>query len=300
MIPYSKDPVKLVHSDGLVIPSFVPENYPDADERTLKSFGDEWNKFADAPEKDLQNAFREYFDIIPGNAIDKTTVLLDIGCGSGRWSKILAEKAGEVHAIDPGPAVKVAARQLRNNKNVFVAQAGFGCLPFEENTFDFVLCLGVAHHLPDPQKAIGEMMKMLKKNGRILIYMYYNLSERSFFYRFLFKISRLLNRMISPLPKSLKLFFSDLLAIFAAGPFVLFVKMMRILFPSSHGWKKLPFSYYADKSWKIVRNDSLDRFGTPLVKRFSKKEITALLEQGGFSAIHFSDQAPFWHVTAIK
>jgi hypothetical protein len=49
-----------------------------------------------------------------------------------------------------------------------------------------------------------------------------------------------------------------------------------------------------------VRNDSLDRFGTPLVKRFSKEEITVMLQNAGFSEIHFSDHAPYWHVTAIK
>ena len=49
-----------------------------------------------------------------------------------------------------------------------------------------------------------------------------------------------------------------------------------------------------------MRNDALDRFGTPLEKRFSKIEITDMLAQAGFINIRFSSKEPFWHAIAQK
>jgi hypothetical protein len=46
----------------------------------------------------------------------------------------------------------------------------------------------------------------------------------------------------------------------------------------------------------MLQNDALDRFGTRLELRFSKKEITAMLDNAGFdlSTLKFSDKEPFW------
>ena len=63
---------------------------------------------------------------------------------------------------------------------------------------------------------------------------------------------------------------------------------------------KIPLSWYADKSFHIIRNDSLDRFGTPLEQRFSKQQITDMLAYAGCKNIVFADNAPFWRVIAQK
>jgi hypothetical protein len=44
-----------------------------------------------------------------------------------------------------------------------------------------------------------------------------------------------------------------------------------------------------------MKNDSLDRFGTPLEQRFSKLEITEMMKACGLDEIEFSNQAPYWH-----
>ncbi len=300
MIPFTREPVFILRAGDQAIPSFVPENYSGADEKTLQSFGDEWRKFENISSGDLQIAFDQYFDIIPENALSKETRVLDIGCGSGRWSSLLAKKVASIEAVDPGPAAAVAANKLSGFENVRVTQTGFGCLPFSSGSFDFVLCLGVVHHIPQPAIAIREIADMLRSGGRMLLYVYYDLALRSPLYRMLYKISALLNRMIFPLPKEMKFILSDFLAIVAAGPFIVFAKTWKLIFPRSEKWRRFPLGYYADKSWRIVRNDSLDRFGSPPAHRFSKNEIERMLELAGFREIRFSDQAPFWHVTAIK
>ena len=49
-----------------------------------------------------------------------------------------------------------------------------------------------------------------------------------------------------------------------------------------------------------MRNDSLDRFGTPLEKRFTKTEIKNMMEQSGLGEIVFSDHEPYWHALGKK
>ena len=50
----------------------------------------------------------------------------------------------------------------------------------------------------------------------------------------------------------------------------------------------------------MIRNDSLDRFGTPLEQRFTKQQIKEMMEQAGLTEIVFSDNIPFWHAVGKK
>jgi len=49
-----------------------------------------------------------------------------------------------------------------------------------------------------------------------------------------------------------------------------------------------------------MRTDALDRFGTRLEQRFTKKEIKFMLERAGLEKIVFSDTEPFWCVVGYK
>ena len=75
---------------------------------------------------------------------------------------------------------------------------------------------------------------------------------------------------------------------------------IKFIFPKKNGYKKIPLSYYSDKSFHVIRNDSLDRFGTPLEQRFSEKQIRKMLELAGMTNIVFSQREPYWHVISKK
>ena len=78
---------------------------------------------------------------------------LEIGAyGSASYSKYFTNKTGL--DIRPGPGVDVVGSVYD--------------LPFSDNTFDMVLCMVVLEHLEDPPKAISEIKRVLKPNGRIL------------------------------------------------------------------------------------------------------------------------------------
>ncbi|HET6991751.1 MAG TPA: class I SAM-dependent methyltransferase [Bacteroidia bacterium] len=303
MIPYKQEPLRTIKIDDVNVASFVSAKGQvgdrlNADEKTIDSFGAEWNRFASFTQEEIKSAGDSYFDIVTGEMLNENSTALDIGCGTGRWSKYISSRVKFVEAVDPGEAILAAVPFTKSCGNVRITQAGYGNLPFEKGSFDFVFSLGVVHHLPDTQAAIGEAASMLKKGGWLLLYIYYSLDTRGRLFRFLFAVSDFFRKIISKFPKGLKFFTCELIAIFIYLPFVLFAKFIRLF--GGNAWKKVPLSYYAGQPWKVIRNDSLDRFGTPLEKRFSKKEIETMLMNSGLGEIRFSENDPYWHVVARK
>lgn len=61
-----------------------------------------------------------------------------------------------------------------------------------------------------------------------------------------------------------------------------------------------PLSYYRKYSFYTMRTDARDRFGTPLERRFSRKQITEMMEGAGLVDVHFSDAEPHWCVVGSK
>ena len=299
MLHYNREPNHYIGINKN-IPSFILGNEQNIDIKTVSSFGQEWARFSDFEDKEINAIAGEYFDIVSDKMLSGNSLVLDIGCGSGRWSKYLSSKVKFIEAIDPSEAVFSAQKMLANSSNVRITQAGVDAMPFPDNSFDFVLSLGVFHHLPDTQKAIDEAVRKLKVGGYFLLYLYYNLDNRNFLYKFLFHCSSLIRIFISNLPNHIKNFMCDLLAIFIYMPFIWLSRMVKMTFSGKSWYLKIPLSYYIDKSFTVIRNDSLDRFGTPLEKRFSKKEIETMLRNSGLQEIKFSEHPPYWHSISKK
>ena len=133
-----------------------------ADSKTVESFGDEWNRFSSFTEEETRRAGDQYFDIVTPEMADATTIALDLGCGTGRWSRYLSRRDKFIEAVDPGGAVLAAVRYTASCPNIRVTKAGYGSLPFDHESFDFVFSLGVVHHLPDTPAAVREAASMLK------------------------------------------------------------------------------------------------------------------------------------------
>lgn len=50
----------------------------------------------------------------------------------------------------------------------------------------------------------------------------------------------------------------------------------------------------------VLRTDALDRSGTRLEQRFSRKQVSVMMENSGLANIKFSEKAPFWCAVGIK
>jgi hypothetical protein len=82
-------------------------------------------------------------------------------------------------------------------------------------------------------------------------------------------------------------------------PWVLSGRFMRMIGANALA-AKIPLSYYQNKSFYIIRNDALDRFGTKLEQRFSKEQIIEMLQNAGLTNIVISPGLPYWHMVAQK
>jgi ubiquinone/menaquinone biosynthesis C-methylase UbiE len=269
------------------------------DKKTIQSFSEEWSKFDVFSYEEIRKIGDEYFDLVTDEMLNKKSRVLDLGCGTGRWSRYVADRVAQVEAIDPGASIFAASRLLKDKKNVRVTQASSDLIPFADESFDFVMCLGVLHHIPDTQQALNDLICKLKQGGFALLYFYYNFENRSLAFKLLFRISDLLRRMVSRMPGQLKKATCDVIAIVVYLPWVSMARLIKSLGGTSI-YKKLPLSYYTGKSFHIMRNDALDRFGTPLEKRFSRQEITQMCQKAGLSDIRFSEKEPYWCLVGRK
>lgn len=298
--PYKDQPLNNVTTREQSIANFVTNQEENLDKETVESFGEEWSKFSSFTAEEIKNAGDQYFDIVTSEQLNKESIVLDLGCGSGRWTKYVANKVKLIEAIDPSLAVLSAVKLNKDEKNVRVTQSGVSNIPFADNTFDFVICLGVLHHIPDTPQALKDTVKKLKPGGTILLYLYYSFENRGGIYKALFNTSTFFRKGISKQNKKIKKFICDLIAIFVYMPFVFLTRFLNLIGLNKKTTKKIPLSYYSDKSFNIIRNDALDRFGTPLEQRFSKAEITKMMTGAGLKNIIFSNNEPYWHMTGEK
>jgi ubiquinone/menaquinone biosynthesis C-methylase UbiE len=102
--------------------------------------------------------------------------VLDVGCGPGRLAMVFAERVaptGSVEGIDAAAEMITRARsQTRKRRVPATFQVAFAQdLPFADDTFDAVACTLALHHVAedDQPTAVGEMYRVLKPNGRLLI-----------------------------------------------------------------------------------------------------------------------------------
>src|SRR5262245_40145277 len=116
------------------------------DPLTVQSFGSEWSQFdqsglSPAEHEDL---FDLYFRIFPWEIVGSTAEGFDMGCGSGRWARLVAQRVSHLTCIDPSvKALAVAKRNLTGQNNVSFVLGSTDKPGVEEGSQDFGYSLGV-------------------------------------------------------------------------------------------------------------------------------------------------------------
>ena len=105
--------------------------------------------------------------MVPRALARSPTRALDVGCGEGRFCRLLAPHRVDVVGIDPTPAL-IAAARARDRGGVYL-QATAERLPFGDATFDLVVSYLSLIDIPDIQSAISEMARVLTPGGALLI-----------------------------------------------------------------------------------------------------------------------------------
>ena len=273
------------------------------DLQVTRGFGQEWSTFCQDVDhlsrEQRQAIFDDYFRIFPWHLLPPGGgVGLDVGCGTGRWSMVVAPRVRHLHLLDPSAeALNVAKENLRGMNNVSYHLQSVAAIPLPPKSLDFAFSLGVLHHMPDAQAAIAAIAEKLKPNAPFLVYLYYALDNRPLWYRLLWRITDLVRLIVSRLPHPLRLAISQTVAALIYWPLA---RIARLMARHGHFASALPLSYYADKSFYVMRTDAYDRFCTRLEQRFTRQQIERMLLDAGFEDIRFSDEAPFWCAVGRK
>ena len=272
--------------------------------KVIDDFGVEWQKYQFVEGQataSLDNQFSAYFSSIDMKVFNpKSSIAADFGAGSGRWSERICKFFSLLYVLEPSDgAIGVLQEKFSNNPKVKLIQEKIGSDSIPHNSLDLAFSLGVLHHLPDTKLAISDICKRIKPGGTFVCYLYYNLENKKALYRFIFQIANLMRLCISRMPVKMKIFATKLIALFIYFPLARLSKLLSSLKINN---SNIPLHHYANMPFLVMANDSLDRFGTTLEKRFSKQGIIEMLSQTDFdiSTLKFSDMEPFWTFSVNK
>ncbi len=101
--------------------------------------------------------------------------ILDLGCGEGRYSRMLKDKGAVVTGIDPVPQFIEHARSLDSESRYLEGTAE--ALPFADGSFDIVLCYLSVVDIADLKTAASEITRVLGKRGKLVIVTISNLAS---------------------------------------------------------------------------------------------------------------------------
>ena len=276
------------------MPELRGETPGNIDVKTVAGFGQEWAAY-DQTELDpaeLQWMFDSYFGIFPFADLPSNAEGFDLGCGSGRWADLVLQRVGVLHCIDPSQqALEVARRRLADQPGARFHLASVDDMPLADGSQDFGYCLGVLHHIPDTAAGLQQCVRRLKPGAPFLLYLYYSLDNRPFWFRALWRATDRVRRGISRAPFWVRKRVTQLIALAIYWPLARGAKLAERM---GKNVSNFPLSTYRDASFYTMRTDALDRFGTRLEHRFSKPEIAAMMTRAGLTDLVFSDHAPFW------
>lgn len=251
----------------------------DVKQRTADSFAYEWQRFGAMREQWRKN-FIDYMQPHPPESF-AGRLMLDVGTGSGRHAFQAADLGARVVAVDIGRSIDVARANLP--PGVLTVQADAEHLPFEPGAFDFVMSIGVLHHLPDPQRALEKLVPLAHPGGHVHLYLYW-VPEQPWHVLVLRAVTtarrvtirlphRLLHAMCVPL--------AAVLALTIVWPYRLMRRVPRLRRVANG----LPLKTYADYPFGVLVNDQFDRFSAPLERRYTRAEATEMLQAAGLADV---------------
>jgi SAM-dependent methyltransferase/uncharacterized protein YbaR (Trm112 family) len=248
----------------------------DSQVKTARSFGFEWTRF---PEM-YQEWNQSFLDYMQPHAPEffRGKKVLDAGCGNGRFAYYAAKYGAEVWAIDLGPAVEVARQNTESAGVVQVVQADLHRPPFALESFDFIYSIGVLHHLPDPEQAFQNLLRYLKPEGEIQIYLYWQ-PEGQPIKRALLGMVKAARGLTTRLPHRAVYALAFPAAVAAFGLFVWPHRLLKKIPGLRSLAEKIPMKQYANFPFRVCVNDQLDRFSAPIENRYTKQEVADWLDR---------------------
>ena len=112
---------------------------------------------------------------VVGGLVEPSDTVLECACGTGLLTGVLAKKCKELIATDFSvPMLRRAQRKYGSLPNVRFQQGNILELPYRDGQFDAVVAANVIHLLDEPLRALGELSRVCRPGGRIILPTYMN------------------------------------------------------------------------------------------------------------------------------
>lgn len=248
-------------------------------ERTAESFAFEWRHFGEHRSEWRKN-FLDYLQPhSPGFLAGK--LVLDVGAGSGRHSAQAAELGARVVAIDLGRSIDVARRNVPDA--VLTVQADAERLPFAPDRFDFVMSIGVLHHLPNTERALQGLVPFVAPGGNLHVYLYW--VPEAGWHRGILRLVSAARKFTVRMPFWLLRLLCYPLSVVLWIGVVLPYRLLRRIPAAAALAAGFPLKTYADYPFGVLVNDQFDRLSAPIEQRFTKAEVQNMLTGGGLDPV---------------
>ena len=122
------------------------------------------------PDLRREKAIEKVDRLINHIMIDKSTVVLDLGCGGGYVSRELYNRTGaKIYGIDNSEKAICLAIKKSEGMPISYKKQDVRNLPFKENFADVILCIGIIEHIKNHNQCIDEVRRVLKNNGLVYV-----------------------------------------------------------------------------------------------------------------------------------
>lgn len=210
-------------------------------------------------------------------------LILDAGCGAGRFADVAAGFGATVVAVDLSDAIDACQKTTAVHQGrVHCLQASLLALPLRADLFDAVYCMGVIQHTPDPPAVMRALPTHLKAGGRLA----YNFYEEGLWRRL--QVVKYLLRLFTPkLSVAANLALSRFLvaALFPLTKILAGIPKIRIVnhflpIAAVHDPKLPPDK---QRAWTLL--DTFDWYGARYEKRQHHQAVAGLLSEAGMQAV---------------
>ncbi len=257
--------------ERFAIVNFIPR-FINADQY-VKSFSFEWQVHNKTQVDSLSGhnvSLRQFQDRVDFPLSDlRGKLVLDAGCGTGRYSEITLNNGATVIGVDLSYSIDVAFANMGRRENAHFIQADIMHLPFPENTFDFAFSFGVLHHTPDAAGAFAALAKLVKPKGKFAIFVYSSYNKgivyTSAFWRFF--TTRMPKRALYALS-----FISVPLYYVYKIPVIGNIGRMLFVIPMWKDWR-----------WRVL--DTFDWYSPKYQSKHTHWEVFGWFDKAGFNEI---------------
>jgi SAM-dependent methyltransferase len=246
------------------------------------SFGFQWLKH-DKTQLDDENSRRSEKDFILRTRMEPADLagklVLDVGCGMGRYAEVATRWGARVVGIDLSQAVEAAVGNLAE-READILQADAFHLPFAPESFDCIYSLGVLHHTPDCERAVKGLARFLKPGGTLVVWLY---SAYNPWYRMSDMYRRLTRRMS---PRLLHTLCYGTIPMY--GMHRVLRKIPLVGRPVSGALRFLmPMSFNTDAQWRVL--DTFDWYSPWYQSKHTYEQVFRWFESCGLQDLTVGD-----------